>query len=34
MTTDNTSRNTPERMDLPFVGLATFCSPTGMPRLG
>jgi len=24
MTTDNTSRNTPDRMDMPFVGLATF----------
>jgi agmatinase len=24
MTTGNTSRNTPDRMDLPFVGLATF----------
>jgi arginase family enzyme len=28
MTTDNTSRNTPDRMDLPFVGLMTFaCQP-------
>src|ERR1700720_2950088 len=26
MKTDNTSRNTPDRMDLPFVGLATFAS--------
>ena len=24
MTIDNPSRNTPDRMDLPFVGLATF----------
>jgi hypothetical protein len=24
MTTGKTSRNTPDRMDLPFVGLATF----------
>jgi agmatinase len=24
MVTNNTSRNTPGRMDLPFVGLATF----------
>jgi agmatinase len=34
MTTDNTSRNTPDRMDLPFVGLATFARLTSMPQLG
>ena len=27
MTTGNTSRNTPDRMDLPFVGLATLGRP-------
>src|SRR5260370_28133110 len=31
MTTDNTSRNTPDRMDLPFVGLATFARQPACP---
>ena len=31
MTTDNTSRNTPNRMDLPFVGLATFARQPACP---
>ena len=31
MTTDNTSRHTADRMDLPFVGLATFAhQPAGL----
>jgi hypothetical protein len=31
MTTDNTSRNPPDRMDLPFVGLATFARQPACP---
>src|ERR1700741_2721941 len=31
MTPDNTSRNTPDRMDLPFVGLATFARQPACP---
>jgi agmatinase len=31
MTTDNTSRNTPDRMDEPFVGLATFARQPACP---
>jgi Arginase/agmatinase/formimionoglutamate hydrolase, arginase family len=31
MTADNTSRNTPDRMDLPFVGLATFARQPACP---
>src|SRR6201993_4419742 len=31
MITDNGSRNTPDRMDLPFVGLATFARQTACP---
>src|SRR5258707_8037161 len=31
MTADNTSRNTPERMDLPFVGLSTFARQPACP---
>ena len=31
MTTDNTSRDTAERMDLPFVGLATFARQPACP---
>jgi agmatinase len=31
MTTDNTSRNTPERMDVPFVRLATFTRQPACP---
>src|SRR5260370_17066593 len=31
MTTDNTNRNTPDRMDLPFVGLATFARQPACP---
>jgi hypothetical protein len=31
MTTDNTSRNTLDRMDLPFVGLATFARQPACP---
>jgi len=31
MTTENTSRNTPDRMDLPFVGLATFARQPACP---
>lgn len=31
MNTDNTSRNTPDRMDLPFVGLATFARQPACP---
>ena len=31
MTTDNTSRDTADRMDLPFVGLATFARQPACP---
>ena len=31
MTTDNPSRNTPDRMDLPFVGLTTFARQPTCP---
>ena len=31
MTTDNTSRHTADRMDLPFVGLATFAHQPACP---
>jgi len=31
MTTDNTNRNTADRMDLPFVGLATFARQPACP---
>ncbi len=31
MTTDKISRNTPDRMDLPFVGLATFAGQPACP---
>ena len=31
MTTDNTSRDTADRMDLPFVGLATFARQLACP---
>jgi agmatinase len=31
MATDNTSGNTPDRMDLPFVGLATFARQPACP---
>ena len=31
MTTDNTSRNTPDRMDVPFVGLAAFARQLACP---
>ena len=31
MTADNTSRNTPDRMDLPFVGLTTFARQPACP---
>jgi agmatinase len=31
MTTDNLSRNTPDRMDLPFVGLTTFARQPACP---
>jgi hypothetical protein len=31
MTTDNTSRDTPDRMDVPFVGLATFARQPACP---
>jgi agmatinase len=31
MTSDQTSRNTPDRMDLPFVGLATFARQPACP---
>src|SRR3977135_2429692 len=31
MTTDNPSRNTPDRMDLPFVGLTTFARQPACP---
>src|ERR1700738_3725474 len=31
MTADNTSRNSPDRMDLPFVGLTTFARQPACP---
>ena len=31
MTTDNTDRNTPDRIDLPFVGLTTFARQPACP---
>ena len=31
MATDNTSRNTPDRMDVPFVGLAAFARQPACP---
>ena len=31
MTTDHTGPNAPNRMELPFVGLATFASPPACP---
>jgi agmatinase len=31
MTTDNTSRNTPDRRDVPYVGLATFARQPACP---
>jgi hypothetical protein len=31
MTTDITTRNTPDRMDLPFVGLTTFVRQPACP---
>ena len=31
MATNNTSRNSPDRMDLPFVGLATFAGQPACP---
>ena len=31
MTADGGSRNTPDRMDLPFVGLATFARQPACP---
>jgi hypothetical protein len=34
MTTDNTSRDTADRMDLPFVGLATFAHQPAWPDWG
>jgi agmatinase len=34
MTTGNTSRNTPDRMDLPFVGLATLGRQPACPDCG
>jgi hypothetical protein len=34
MATDNTGRNTADRMDLPFVGLTMFSVPTRVPGLG
>jgi agmatinase len=34
MSTANTTRNTPDRMDLPFIGLETFAVQPACPQLG